>query len=203
MSEGSGSKIQITVAIIGVVGVLGTAIFANWDKIFPPVQIVAVNPPAATPNPVDDPSSGSPVEQAPATINELRREAEIIAAQYFEAMQTSDLESLMRLSKPPFFLDQEVGLTASALRQGYTDAIDQRRERPRDPLTVSRLLSGTIGDLKAQGTISSNDRMLRAMNLKDDDLVVAMFFKVRDSEEGVAFYFRRLSNSVELAGLWD
>ena len=28
-------KAQITVAIIGLVGVLGTALFANWDKIFP------------------------------------------------------------------------------------------------------------------------------------------------------------------------
>ena len=33
---GSTAIIQITVAIIGVVGVLGTALFANWDKIFPP-----------------------------------------------------------------------------------------------------------------------------------------------------------------------
>jgi hypothetical protein len=38
-------KVQIIVAVIGLTGVLGTAIFANWDKIFqnnngnPPVRI--------------------------------------------------------------------------------------------------------------------------------------------------------------------
>jgi hypothetical protein len=31
-----GAKVEIVVAIIGVVGVLGGALFANWDKIFPP-----------------------------------------------------------------------------------------------------------------------------------------------------------------------
>ena len=33
----AGSKnTQITVAVISLLGILGTAIFANWDKIFPP-----------------------------------------------------------------------------------------------------------------------------------------------------------------------
>ena len=33
MSENS-HRIQIWIAIIGLIGVLGTAIFSNWDKIF-------------------------------------------------------------------------------------------------------------------------------------------------------------------------
>ena len=32
----SSRNAQITVAVISLVGVLGTAIFANWDKLFPP-----------------------------------------------------------------------------------------------------------------------------------------------------------------------
>jgi hypothetical protein len=34
-NEKSGSKTQIIIAIIGLIGVLGTAIFTNWDRIFP------------------------------------------------------------------------------------------------------------------------------------------------------------------------
>ena len=32
----SGSKTQIIIAIIGLIGVLCGALFANWDKVFPP-----------------------------------------------------------------------------------------------------------------------------------------------------------------------
>jgi len=34
--QGRGANVQIVVAIIGVIGVLGGALLANWDKIFPP-----------------------------------------------------------------------------------------------------------------------------------------------------------------------
>ena len=40
----SGSGLQVTIAIIGLIGALGTAVFANWDKIFVP-------DPTATPVP--------------------------------------------------------------------------------------------------------------------------------------------------------
>ena len=29
-------RVQVIVAVVGIVGALGTALFANWDKIFPP-----------------------------------------------------------------------------------------------------------------------------------------------------------------------
>ncbi len=33
-TEGKSHKLQIAIAIIGLIGVLGSALFANWDKIF-------------------------------------------------------------------------------------------------------------------------------------------------------------------------
>lgn len=38
MGETSGSKTQIIVALIALVGVIATALFTNWDRIFPPAQ---------------------------------------------------------------------------------------------------------------------------------------------------------------------
>ena len=37
------NKTKITIAIIGLIGILGGAFFANWDKIFPPVPIPPEN----------------------------------------------------------------------------------------------------------------------------------------------------------------
>jgi len=45
-SEGNGSKTQIIVAVIALTGVIGGALIANWDKLFPRNR-----PPAPTPIP--------------------------------------------------------------------------------------------------------------------------------------------------------
>ena len=53
----SSSRLQITVAIIAVVGVISSAVISNWDKINPPDQIVINSP--------DEPISDPPVEEKP------------------------------------------------------------------------------------------------------------------------------------------
>jgi hypothetical protein len=52
------AKVQVTVAVIGLLGVLGGAIIANWDRIFPPAPAfvdarttAATRAPTTTPNP--------------------------------------------------------------------------------------------------------------------------------------------------------
>ncbi len=35
-ADNQSSKTQIVLAIIGLIGILGGALFANWDKVFPP-----------------------------------------------------------------------------------------------------------------------------------------------------------------------
>jgi hypothetical protein len=54
------AKVQITVATIGLVGVLGGAMIANWDRIFPP-------PPSPTPRPTATVVGPTPSPEAPAT----------------------------------------------------------------------------------------------------------------------------------------
>ena len=40
MGESKSNKIPIIIALIGLVGVIASALFTNWDKIFPPTQTV-------------------------------------------------------------------------------------------------------------------------------------------------------------------
>lgn len=46
--DGSGARVTITVAVIGLIGVLGSAMIANWDKLARRGQA----PPPPTPSPV-------------------------------------------------------------------------------------------------------------------------------------------------------
>jgi len=49
----AGKNSQITVAVISLLGVLGTAIIANWDTIFPPEESEPIT--QHDPGPVDQP----------------------------------------------------------------------------------------------------------------------------------------------------
>ena len=54
MENGSSHKVQITVAALGLVGVLVTAVLSNWDKLFPappPPTVEATLAPTAAPPP--------------------------------------------------------------------------------------------------------------------------------------------------------
>jgi hypothetical protein len=57
MAENS-SRVQVTVAIIGMVGVLATGVLTNWDKLFPaklpPDKTPVSQAPQRTPEPVDN-----------------------------------------------------------------------------------------------------------------------------------------------------
>ncbi|RLJ19593.1 hypothetical protein DJ031_08065 [bacterium endosymbiont of Escarpia laminata] len=69
--ENKGGKTQIIVALIGLAGILGGGVIANWDKIFPPAQqsqTVVVEPlkpqvsqPKVDPQPVVQPEKTAPV----------------------------------------------------------------------------------------------------------------------------------------------
>jgi hypothetical protein len=50
METGSNHKTKVTVALLGLLGVLATAVFSNWDKLFPPA-------------PTPETKSSPPIEQ--------------------------------------------------------------------------------------------------------------------------------------------
>ncbi|RDH82152.1 MAG: hypothetical protein DIZ78_17200 [endosymbiont of Escarpia spicata] len=69
--ENKGGNTQIIVALIGLAGILGGGVIANWDKIFPPAQqsrTMVVEPikpqvsqPKVEPQPVAQPTRNDPV----------------------------------------------------------------------------------------------------------------------------------------------
>lgn len=66
MSEGKqpSYKVQITIAVIGLIGALGTALFANWDKIFVP-EPTSTHLPIVAPTEVIDSPTSAPTEKPP------------------------------------------------------------------------------------------------------------------------------------------
>jgi len=58
----SSSKTQLLIAVIGLTGVLGTALIANWDKIFPkPNPTIVDKQPVGSPSPNADSHKKKPV----------------------------------------------------------------------------------------------------------------------------------------------
>ena len=74
-SGGGSALLQIVLAIITVTGVISTAVFANWDKIFghanqPLPQPVPVASGTPAPQPTSAPPSSSPVQPGPSPMGD-------------------------------------------------------------------------------------------------------------------------------------
>src|SRR5262249_5477931 len=77
-SEINGSKTQIIVAVITLIGVLGGALFANWDKLFPQNQGATPKPPPGieekSPDPAPSRARPSPLPKAEVNISGVWRD---------------------------------------------------------------------------------------------------------------------------------
>ena len=200
--EGKSHRTQITVALIGLVGVLGAALIANWDTVFPPElpaeDPLASNEPVERPSP--EPEGRDEARPTQLTLAEAQREAEKITARWVEAWQAGDVETLVELSSPPFFLDNEILISPSDVRAKYQPAAQEGGKR----FSIDRMMSGSIEEYQRLGYVKTNDRLLSRVQLAPDDLVVILIVSTETlSEEGIGFYFRRLGNRVEMAGFWD
>ena len=192
--KGKSYRTQIIVAVIGLIGVLATALIANWDKIFTPEGTSKLT--ESTARQPNERLGGVPSTRPALTIAEAQREAEKVTARWVEAWQAGDVTTLVELSIPPFFLDNEILISVSDVRSKYQVGAQEPKG---GQFTIDRIMSGSIAEYKRLGYVNTNDRLLSRMQLSDDALVVILIV----SGEGIGFYFRRLGDRVEMAGFWD
>lgn len=179
--DGKSHRIHVTVALIGLVGVLGTALVANWGTLFPP-RI-------------------EHEESTAFTFSDAQRQAEEITRRWFKAYQSADIDTLVRLSPPPFYNNDTILTTVADVRERYQALATKgvMKELTKD-LSILHIESRSVGDQK--NFVSVNDKRLSEMEVSDDDLVVLMSLSIEGREqEATAIYFRRLSDRVEMAGV--
>lgn len=210
MTEGRSSN--VTIAVIGLVGVIAAAVIGNWDRIFG-----RDSGPSSDPGAQVTPSSErsavvpeTPRVVPPSTLDDARREAERIATQWFDARRVADVDTLVRLSKPPFYFDNQILLSTGDLRARY----QQFQPFPGEVLLkVDRMQSGTIREFKRLGYVTAHDRVIYGLQLGDDDIAVAItvsFLPMKGHGDGsrregetTGFFFRRVGSALEMAGFWD
>jgi hypothetical protein len=197
MGEGSGRNVQITVAIIGLVGVLGAALIANWGAIFP--RSKEPSPPPGPVPVVEVPSPGQ--AEAPVSPTSLLADSEKLAGEFINAMQRHDVGRLMEMAETPFYYDQQVLASREELRKKLEEAFSGPPEP--EGLRIDTLKAQTVADfreaMRSQGMDPERDRVLRALRITDDDVVVRLTSK----GEGILLFFRRVDSAPKLVGFWD
>ncbi|MEO1220048.1 MAG: hypothetical protein AAFY42_01685 [Pseudomonadota bacterium] len=121
------------------------------------------------------------------------------ATDYIVAMRKADVDQMVALADPPFFLDQgELLLTKSDIRKRIADSYEAYD--PNEPIPApDKIQARLISEAKAAGWSARNDRFAGRLGLDDKDLQVVARF----GSEGIVFYYRREPDGVLLAGLWD
>ncbi len=92
-NNNSGNQTQIIVALIGLVGVVTTALLGNWDKVFPSVSQPQPSPTSSPlPSPVSSPATTKPNTQ------EYERLESLLSAQKFKEAEQETRQIILQLS---------------------------------------------------------------------------------------------------------
>jgi hypothetical protein len=187
---------QIIIAIIGVVGILGGAVIANWDKIFPPpvTDNSSVSDRLELPSdPISEPATRI-VE--PLSTEQALTRAEEMTAKWLTAWAERDIDGLMALTGTPFYFDQSVLISTTEIRAKYAAAL---QEKATDSIKLDGIKASEVGELKLKGMLNDRDRILSNLRINDNDVAVI----VMASGEGVIYFFRRVEGTLKMVGFWD
>ena len=193
MAEGSNWTKAATV--IGAIAALITAVTAAVTNVFGLLDRTHA-PQSVSSAPPETNESGRP--STPPT--RALHSAEQQAAAWLAAISSRDVDELVRLSDPPFFLDESgrVLLDKVQIREAYEQQF-AAQSAPKGPIRVEKIGAELISDLKQRGWNPRSDRLMNSLRLSDDDIAVV----ATSGGESIIFFFRRSGDEVKLAGLWD
>jgi len=185
MGEDSKSaRTQIIVAIIGLLGVLGTALITQWKNIFPSHSQdnagIAVPPPPQGPTVAD---------------------AERLTGNYIAALKKGDADSVVGMISIPFCEDKQRYESKDDIRTSVTRISDSKDRTFENMPAIDSLKGQTIEDFKksAEGRYGEiPDSVLSCLSLKDRDFVVVVVVR---HETGL-FFLRHDGSSLSMAGIW-
>ena len=144
--------------------------------------------------------SAPPTAPPPAalTTDQALRLAEKKTANWWAALSKKDVDTLVKLSPAPFYFDQGILLDESQVKAKYAEIFSGQAPSPE--MKIDKILAYTIGDLrKTKPEYLTNDRVMNAMKLSDDDIAVVVMY----GGEGTIHFFRRSPRDVEMAGFWN
>jgi hypothetical protein len=210
MGEDSKSaKTQILIATISLVGVLGAALLANWDKIFPSRPPTLQDNLSQKPSTSDQhttaqqttpmqttPQQKAPRQAAPVIDNKPTvADAERLTVHYFNAFRQGDVNSLMEMISDPFFVDSNF-VSKDQVRMEFEREINKTASARNLP-PVAVLKGQTVADFKAGGG-PRGDRALSSLRMEDSDFVVSANL---EQSSYFWFFFRPQGSSLRMVGL--
>lgn len=151
------SKIVIWVAIIGLAGTLGAALFANWDKLFP-----------------SDHSSDKLPSNTP-EMPKLNQKVEVqeLASEWMSSLMNGDIETVVKLSGEQFYFNERVFLTKTEFRSWLNVQYEEGNVSSSNE-HISSIEVQTIRELKEQGTDLTKDQIFSSQNLTLDDYAISV-----------------------------
>lgn len=148
------------------------------------------------------PTIPSPSKQGSLNITEQRQGAENIASEWFAAYLSGDAATVVKLSSTPFYFDNEILLRPSDIRKQYEDLFSGKGGNWKNA-KIASMKTQTIAELKQQGYDTNRDRVLRNLNLRDEDFAVSLSVSIQYGEpEGLLLFIRSTENGLRVAAMW-
>lgn len=134
----------------------------------------------------------APTEDAGLQSTLTAGDAEQLARRWIAALQSRDLDELVALSEPPFYMHHDITTSKRDIRRRYSAMLEgERRE-----IGVANFDTHTVAEAKDAGRLG-RDR-LRSLHLEDTDFIV----DVLTGKERLKVLVRRSGAALALGGVW-
>jgi hypothetical protein len=157
--------------------------------------------PSSSPTPSPTPTVTTPPKSTSTpTLASARRAAENLGSRWFIAFHNHDVESIARMSDPPFYIGGTLLLQGQDIRQEYEKRVFAPPGSDTAKVQLTNMKVKTIREAKAEGLKQADDPRLDTLHVNSDDFVI--IFSINNSQHKLFLFTRKVGSEIKLAGFW-
>lgn len=124
--------------------------------------------------------------------------ATAMSAQWYENTKSNNIDGLVTLVSVPFYADNQILTSLSEVREFYNKILREKGEGSTMP-ALTELKIYKASELRNKGFDITKDRFFQSMQFEPDPYIALLGF----SGEYVEVIFRKVDQSLKIAGIWD
>jgi hypothetical protein len=123
--------------------------------------------------------------------------AEKMTNDFINAFKSQNIDAIMSLVSIPFFNDHNIKTSMSEVRIAFQTTMQEKAGGSFPE--VNSIKVRTVKEWKDAGILNENDRILKSLNISDDDY----YSSVELGKDALAIAFRIVDHKLKIAGIWD
>ena len=132
-------------------------------------------------------------------------DAEKLVTEWVGALMAQDLDAIVRESDIPFYCEKQIFVQRTDIRKAFGQLFAEKPRISENFGQIESLKVKTVGDLKREGFDARRDRVLKNLEMNEDDYVgiVTVGRAGTNAAESMLLFLRKKADGFKVVGTWD